>query len=1533
MLLPLLGACAVVGPFWGSEWEPVQGLLPQDCRCRDPRCCGNLLVLCLFLIWQVRHFWYRVIRMRSSKKNISKGPLQNWIVPPKRRTAPFEPSPAFSSPSHLRDLDAYIQYGAPNLRWRYQRSRQEAWAQCLFCPRHPSRGSPWRGCSLSELIFGNSSLSSTCLFPRNSSWESRHIPWCQGDSQLHSALHMWQRTEQLLVHSHEMLVPLEHMASRRAGATSTTFALSLPDLPTAQRLQACPRESLPGPSRLQLEMLTWEAWGSSQQTWTPWSDTLTVAREYSRKTQASESGDQKGREIQAPKGQVPTDSGIGDTVEAKALGCREQSLVIRETEGEIPMPKWENQLGVENRARAEELGRKTQRAASSESPPETQAYAEDSQAQLRCKTDVGTQTPEKGSQGKNRDEDAVQTQTYDGKNQKEAREAEEGERQARGLEKQGHPGGDNGEEALSPEQRKQNQMREDSDAETEAKEGRNKGQDGGGEAGGDHLEVKQQHGAESQAREWEKQRGTGNERVVEIQTPVREKGQGESQQAGNAEAPSGETWTWSDHATQVGGEDQGLGRGKDTKEPQLSTKKAFREIREVDWVVIKAPWWGNQRLVVSELNRELKTPCQWNQYQNQAGDKNRGEIQATEESEQRKGGDSTQGHEKENKGQFRGESDVETCLAGRNHKEWFRHGNGTDIQGPGKPNPGGTQGEGGVEIQEVGKESELGNEFHGRSYFPKCKNQEHGRGKDSANIHTLETETWGELTSEMDRETQPAERKKGEQAENGEEIQIPVIRNSRGAGGEAGTETGTAGEGSQGRAGCGKDRKSPSAEWENQEQRSEDGTEIQAPEKGKQRVPGGEGGLKTWRPERANGGQLENETAGCSSLGGGSWEQTGGENMAENQGSGKGNQKDGGSGYGRKIQRLTSKKLRLLKSKVNRKSCSSEWQNPEQIGGRNGAEIQIQGKRNLKGVTGSETQAPESGGQEQPRRQTDGETQTQRPRNQNMGAVENTAEIWGVGSQRKCRPEGATVSQAPRSGDKGQVRGLGAARATLQGDSCGGEGPTDRQCSPAQLSPLTDFGDWALNQAQTAAPCSEMKPRPHWGGDFLKTSGAGEQVARHGETRAETSPASQQPQPGSQRRRRRDKRVDPAKASGPTWQPGNPQCPCEPSACPSVSCGRVPHATRILTGASTVSPKGPVLKKSRRLLLESLMRRRIAHLKWGLPRRILESYLLFSFLGPNSMPLAGVRLPGLCINQELRRQQQKQCAAQGFTPSLESPKKPPRVLHSERKSSSLPAQARALEKHRGHGSAPMGSSTPPQKPRRTRPPGGARELQIPQAVPSSFAELWNGCGPERAWESSSGNSRGRTVVSGLGGLSVVSEAAERAPSRATTSSSRASHNYWKEYTSSEASRCPRLKSRHPTSRTRGSPEPVQGGGPGQQPPSCSPETSRFRGSLYSTATRLGKTLLSKRSWYPQLARSQLSAPDLSLLSSEGDPQAGEAALESDPQPPELCWAGAALPGTESHQGQGAPWNPAAAPPKFRFMKHLQCFFFQRDFKK
>lgn len=70
MLLPLLGACAVVGPFQGPEWEPVRGLLSEDHSCRDPRCCGNLLVFCLFLIWQVRHCWHQVMRTHLSMKKV-----------------------------------------------------------------------------------------------------------------------------------------------------------------------------------------------------------------------------------------------------------------------------------------------------------------------------------------------------------------------------------------------------------------------------------------------------------------------------------------------------------------------------------------------------------------------------------------------------------------------------------------------------------------------------------------------------------------------------------------------------------------------------------------------------------------------------------------------------------------------------------------------------------------------------------------------------------------------------------------------------------------------------------------------------------------------------------------------------------------------------------------------------------------------------------------------------------------------------------------------------------------------------------------------------------------------------------------------------------------------------------------------------------------------------------------------------------------------------------------------------------------------
>lgn len=72
MLLPLLGACAVVGPFQGPEWEPVRGLFSKDRSCRDPRCCGNLLVLCLFLIWQARQYWHQVTRTHRSMRKSTK---------------------------------------------------------------------------------------------------------------------------------------------------------------------------------------------------------------------------------------------------------------------------------------------------------------------------------------------------------------------------------------------------------------------------------------------------------------------------------------------------------------------------------------------------------------------------------------------------------------------------------------------------------------------------------------------------------------------------------------------------------------------------------------------------------------------------------------------------------------------------------------------------------------------------------------------------------------------------------------------------------------------------------------------------------------------------------------------------------------------------------------------------------------------------------------------------------------------------------------------------------------------------------------------------------------------------------------------------------------------------------------------------------------------------------------------------------------------------------------------------------------------
>ncbi|XP_059970197.1 uncharacterized protein C22orf46-like [Mesoplodon densirostris] len=252
MLLPLLGACAMVGPFQGPEWEPVRGLLSENHSCRDPRCCGNLLVLCLFLIWQVQHYWHQVTRTHSSMRKAIKVPPQKWAVPSMRRDTCFGPTPEFFfSPGKFRGLDA--QQWAQNKRGEYWRSHQDSRTQYLLSCQHPGQGLPWDAYTPLEHIFCTTSFSSTCMLPQDSSWEAWQVPWCRSDDQTHlickplpPALDMCQRMEQLLVNSPEELVPLEHIVGMRCHPTSMA---SLPNLPSAQRF--CSREFLPVPSNQQ----------------------------------------------------------------------------------------------------------------------------------------------------------------------------------------------------------------------------------------------------------------------------------------------------------------------------------------------------------------------------------------------------------------------------------------------------------------------------------------------------------------------------------------------------------------------------------------------------------------------------------------------------------------------------------------------------------------------------------------------------------------------------------------------------------------------------------------------------------------------------------------------------------------------------------------------------------------------------------------------------------------------------------------------------------------------------------------------------------------------------------------------------------------------------------------------------------------------------------------------------------------------------------------------------------------------------------
>lgn len=54
---------------------------------------------------------------------------------------------------------------------------------------------------------------------------------------------------------------------------------------------------------------------------------------------------------------------------------------------------------------------------------------------------------------------------------------------------------------------------------------------------------------------------------------------------------------------------QGLRRGKDAGETQISRRKNLREIRKEDWVVTQTLWWEDQRPVTSEIVREFEISC------------------------------------------------------------------------------------------------------------------------------------------------------------------------------------------------------------------------------------------------------------------------------------------------------------------------------------------------------------------------------------------------------------------------------------------------------------------------------------------------------------------------------------------------------------------------------------------------------------------------------------------------------------------------------------------------------------------------------------------------------------------------------------------------------------------------------------------------------------------------------------------------------------------------------------------------------------
>ncbi|MEJ1271454.1 meiotic double-stranded break formation protein 1 [Cricetulus griseus] len=1126
MLLPLLGACAVVGPFQGPEWEPVRGLLPQDRSCRDPRCCGNLLVFCLFLIWQIQQYWYRV--SRNSKRNATK----------------------------------------------------------------------------------------------DNSWDIWQVPWCPSNSQAHPSVDICQRIEQLLAPSQEELMPVKSI-SLKYRSTSRALAISPPNFPLVRRSKFCLRGFLPGPLNQQLEPSTKKFLDGQQDPLEPQGKTQIVGREYSEDTPQYTNKRERRREvaseIQASGGSLPIDCGVENDKEAKVLDCGNQRPV-RETDGEISIPGWEkqDQLGTEDREQTEKVLKKTQREPGDKNPSSTQASMGDCQEQFRCKTDMATQTSEWGNQ-----EDAAETVALGKKSEKEARGKEETEVQDQALETQSWTGSENSENPQMLNQGTQDQFRGNTGTEREAEEGRNKDQFGREDgvkmqtSGRENLrEVKQEDNEETQALEWENQ---GRIRTQnEVQTPV-----------GEMRAQTGSGFARKTQASEK--EDQNLSR----HEAQVGMK--LKEIREEDWVVLQAQWWGNQRLMLVAADRELKISCWGNQ--DQVGGEHSAGIQSLKSDRRQRGGDGTSNltPEAENQGQLRDKTDLETYPVGIKKEAKTEQESGMEKLILGNRNLRGAKGKDEARTQKLGEENQdqLGNEFHKKIHIPKWKNQEQTRGNDSINKQTSEAENCEEITSKnIDGATRAAGCKEAEKVggENGAEVVKQGMRLPRGPGGEQETEIKAAMEESQSWLGSDMGTNTQSPELNNQKlMGNEGGKEVQAPEKRSLREPGDDD-VKTQSTGSKNQGQFT-EAGGSRSTRWRRWEQTREGKASANGALEKTNWSKTGSEDGRKTQKARRKNQRVL-SKVNRKTYLLAWKTQQKFRDGNDVEIQKQGKRNLRnfpGDGGPQTQALVGEGQRQSVCETDGKIQTQGQKIQSKGR-DADAEIQDVGAQRKCRVEDSEVSHTRRRGDKGQVRRKDAVRPSFQGASSARVGPIDRKYSLAQpASPIFRHKQPVARNGVDSVPY----PKKH-----LRSQGT-VPVPKH---RGGVSESSQRAQPVSQRKQERDKRVDPGKASSLTCQ--HPQFQAS-SVFPSLLCPQVSQSTRAPASEPVVLTtlcKWPALKKSKHLLLESLMKRRIAHLRWGLPRRILESYLLFHFLESCPLPRAGVRLPGPRTDQERQRQQEQHSA-------------------------------------------------------------------------------------------------------------------------------------------------------------------------------------------------------------------------------------------------------------------------------------------------